>query len=163
MRKSFLWKMASILGLVLIASPSSGQVYYAEYPLYQGTIFTTQTDSAYLHIATAFGNTATFVYGQQPDSIRLAWYGYGGSTGDSIGLRFQYRLEYSNVNKKYVMTTLDSIKAQTIGSHVIPNGAVASQISFYVLPSLGVQNTGTGNPNPSKLWLKVQYFYRVGR
>ncbi len=151
---------------------ASAQSVRVEYPLLlnTGKTFTTTTDSSAINLSATYNNGATAYFGQVPDSIAVVWYGYGGTTGDSIGLLIQYRLQYggaiqSTVTGNYAMTTLDSITTQTWGLHSLPlSSRYAKSLTLYFVPiTTGHNDAASTSAFPSTLFARLVYWYRPVR
>ena len=169
--------MKKIIGLFAIllafAIQAEAQEMYKDVWLYQGTTFKTATDSTNLNVnmISAAGVTQAPQYTSQlPDSVGLVWYGYGGTTGDSIGLIFQYRFQFSSAIQsgatgKFTMTTLDSITAQAYAEHTLPvTSRYANTASFYVVPiTTGHNDAASTSAFPSTLYAKLRFWYHPAR
>ena len=144
------------------AVPTFAQEVMVQYTVLNGVTMTTNTDSLN-NQSLRYGNGATSYYGQVPDSVRIAWYGKGGTTGDSIGVYFKYQLFVNSAETggKYSLTTLDSIMAQGHGTHTLDGVDGLNTVNLYAVSKADANSVG--GSNPSLLYLYIQYFYKAVR
>ena len=165
-------KILAIFWLVTLwCLTAYAQVVPVTYTLYNGTVFTTSTDSSNINLSARYSNGGTAYYGEVPDSITLVATGYGGTTGDSVGVLFQYRFQYANGMpaslKQYTMTTLDSLSGRPTNGYIIHtlplSSRYATSITWSCGPGTVAHINATGTAYPTTVYAKLIYWYHPVR
>lgn len=161
-------KILVLLSVMFVFSAvANAQSVQQTYTLFNGTTFITQTDSV-VNISATYGNTDSKYWSQTPDSVTIEWFGKGGTTGDSVGVIFKYRLRgplQPTGDTSWTYTTLDSITAKAFGHHALPATARYAQTICIQAASIttGHNNAVSTSAYPSKLYAKLVFWYTVGR